>query len=412
MVNLKEDIKESIRSIKANMLRSVLTALIVAIGITALVGILTAVDGLRYSVMEGFSGIGANTFTIETVNRGGRRMGREVKEQKPIRLSQARDFKERFSFPATVSIISSITGSAEIKYGSNKTNPNIRVMGIDENYLINEGIEVALGRNISPYEAQQGSKVAVVGKSVSTKLFGENISPIDREISIYGDRFKIVGVLEKEGGTNGGGGADRQVLLPLANAVLMIRNREPRFEVTVNVNNSDELDNAVAEATGIMRTLRGLGPGAENDFEIEKSEEALKNFNDTIGYMRIAAFVVSIVTLFGCSIALMNIMMVTVTERTREIGLRKAVGATPQRIRTQFLVEAIVICLIGGACGVLLGIAFGNVVSLIINLDTFVMPWLWIFVGLALCVVVGLISGLIPASRAAALDPIESLRYE
>jgi putative ABC transport system permease protein len=412
MVNLQEDIKESIRSIKANMLRSTLTALIVAIGITALVGILTAVDGLKYSVMEGFSGIGANTFTIETVNRGGRRRGLEVKVQKPIRLNQAREFKERFSFPGTVSIISSVTGTAEIKYGSNKTNPNIRVVGIDENYLINEGIEVALGRNISPYEAQQGSKVAIVGKSVSVKLFGENINPIDREISIYGNRYKIVGVLEKEGGSNGGGGADRQVLLTLANAVLLIRNREPQFEITVNVNNSDELDKAVAEATGIMRTLRGLGPGAENDFEIEKSEEALKNFNDTIGYMRVAAFVVSIVTLFGCSIALMNIMMVTVTERTREIGLRKAVGATPQRIRTQFLVEAIVICLLGGALGVLLGITFGNVVSLLIDLDKFVMPWLWIFVGLSLCVVVGLISGLIPASRAAALDPIESLRYE
>ncbi|MGB3181090.1 MAG: ABC transporter permease [Cyclobacteriaceae bacterium] len=412
MVHLQEDIKESIRSIKANLLRSTLTALIVAIGITALVGILTAVEGIKSSVMDGFSGIGANTFSIETESRRGRRRGREIKEQKPIKLNQARGFREQFSYPATVGVVSTITGTAEIKYGSNKTNPNVRVTGIDENYLINEGIEISLGRNISPYEARQGSKVAIVGKSIATKLFGENISPIDREISIYGSRFKIVGVLEKEGGMGGGGSADRQVLLPLANAVLMVRNREPRFDITVNVNNPDLLDDAIAEATGIMRKLRGLGPGADNDFVIEKSEEALKNFNQTISIMQVAAFAVSIVTLFGCSIALMNIMMVTVTERTREIGLRKAVGATPQRIRTQFLVEAIVICLIGGAAGVILGIAFGNVVSYIIELDTFVMPWLWIFVGLSLCVVVGLISGLIPASRAAGLDPIESLRYE
>ncbi|MFA0963604.1 ABC transporter permease [Roseivirga sp. BDSF3-8] len=411
MVNIKEDIKESLRSIKANMLRSVLTALIVSIGITALVGILTAVEGIKSSVTEGFSGIGTNTFTVTIDNRGGRQGGRERKEQTPIKLNQARSFKQRFNYPATVSIISSITGIAEVKYGSKKTNPNIRVTGIDENYLVNEGIEVSLGRNISSYEAQQGSKVALIGKSVATTLFGENINPLDKEIGISGNRFQVVGVLEKEGGMQGGG-ADRQVLLPLASAVLMIRNREPAFEITVNVNNPDELDPAIAEATGIMRRLRNLQPGQENDFVVERSEEALKNFNETIGIMRVAAFVVSLVTLFGCSIALMNIMMVSVTERTREIGLRKAVGATPKRIRRQFLVEAIVICLLGGALGVLFGIMFGNGVSILLKLDTFVMPWVWIFVGLTLCVLVGLLSGLIPAIRAARLDPIDSLRYE
>ena len=185
-----------------------------------------------------------------------------------------------------------------------------------------------------------------------------------------------------------------------------------QYNLTVGISDASQLELAMGEATGLMRSIRQDRVGEPNSFELEKSETLAENLESITGALRIGGFGVGFITLLGASIALMNIMMVSVTERTREVGVRKALGATPLRIRQQFVIEAIVVCILGGIAGIIMGIGIGNVISKAIGVDSFVIPWLWMLVGLVICVVVGLLSGYYPAFKASKLDPIESLRFE
>jgi putative ABC transport system permease protein len=184
------------------------------------------------------------------------------------------------------------------------------------------------------------------------------------------------------------------------------------YYLTVGINDVTQVDAAMGEATGLMRSIRHDQIGHQNSFEIEKSETLAENLESITSGLRIGGFGVGFITLLGASIALMNIMLVSVTERTQEVGVRKALGATPLRIRQQFVIEAIVVCVLGGIVGIILGIAIGNLISHLMQIDAFIVPWLWMLVGLIVCVVVGLISGYSPAWKASKLDPIESLRFE
>jgi len=412
-MNLLENIKEGLRSVKANMLRSVLTALIVAIGITSLVGILTAIDGIEYSVNESLSSLGANSFDIYSKdNRGSAQSGIKEKIYSQLLLDEAQRFIEQYSVPAVVSLSARLTNLAEVKRGSEKTNPNVNVMGVNEEYIGIKGLNLEDGRNFSPFEIRQGGHVAIIGNELAKTLYPDGKNPINTVISFKGMQFKVIGKL-KEKGSLSENNFDNMMLIPIIVANQQAAGAGLRYRLNIGISDPAQMDYAMGEATGVMRKIRHDVIGHENSFEIEKSESLAQEMESITNGLRFGGFGVGFITLLGASIALMNIMLVSVTERTREVGVRKALGATPLRIRQQFVIEAIVVCILGGITGVLLGIGLGNLLSVFVfKVNTFVMPWFWIIVGLIVCVVVGLLSGYYPAHKASKLDPIESLRFE
>ena len=410
-MNIVQNIREGLSSIQANLLRSVLTALIVAIGITSLVGILTAIDGIKASIGDSFSTLGANSFTVERKRSQGRRRGRTEKVYPAITYKEAMQFTAKYNIPSTVAVSTFITSIAEVKRLSKKTDPNINVVAGNENYIYQEGLDIEKGRNFSIIEGQFGANVAVIGQGVVDALFEDNEDPLKGEITVWGTRFKVVGVLSEQGAMDGDSSDDR-VIIPLQSGRSLAAGRNLRYSIDVLIENSLNMDMAMGEATGIMRLVRH-DPIGEESFEVKRSESLAEALNEITGYLRVGGLGIGFITLLGASIGLMNIMMVSVTERTREIGIRKALGATPKLIRQQFIIEAIVVCQLGGILGVVLGIAIGNLVtSLIGDNISFIIPWAWIVMAFVLGVIVGLGSGYYPAWKASRLDPIDSLRFE
>lgn len=412
-MNLLNNIQESLKAIRENLLRTVLTALIIAIGITALVGILTAIDGIQASVDDSFASLGVNSFTIEERNSGGnrRQQGRTEKNYPPIDYQDVRLFTKRYTFPSKTSIRTRVTGNAEVKRGSKKTNPNIQIEGTDEHYLVIEGKKMATGRSFSARELEKGTNVAIVGADIISTLFEANETPLNQSVSLFGTPFKIIGILE-EVGSGPGDNINRKILIPVVKGRQLATGNTLEYTITVSVSGTESMELAMGEATSLMRAIRQDPIGSELSFEIKQKKSLSEELGEITGYLRLGGFAIGLITLLGASIALMNIMMVSVTERTREIGVRKALGATPQKIRQQFLIEAIVICQIGGLIGVVVGMGMGNVVASFMDVGQFIVPWVWIISALFICVAVGLFSGYYPAYRASKLDPIESLRFE
>ncbi|NBG66005.1 ABC transporter permease [Acidiluteibacter ferrifornacis] len=407
-----ENIKESFKSVRTQLLRTILTVLIIAIGICALVGILTSIDAIKTSISSNFSSMGSNTFSIK--NEGSNiRMGKRGKKAKVypvIDFQDARDFKTQFSYPSVVSISSRATATATLKYESEKTNPNIFVFGCDENYTVTSGYEIAEGRNFSISEVNSGAHVVIIGHEIRTTLFGNNSEAIDKIISIGSGKYRVVGVL-KEKGSSMGFSADKNALIPLQNARQYFSSANTSYLINVMVNQPEELDGAIGEATGAFRVVRGDGIKEESSFEISRSDSVANLLIENLSMVSFSAYIIGFITLLGAAIGLMNIMLVTVTERTKEIGVRKALGASSRIIMMQFLVEAVIVCQLGGAVGIVLGIIIGNVVSGFVGAG-FIIPWDWMILGVILCLIVGVVSGIYPAQKAASLDPIESLRYE
>ncbi|RNI27824.1 FtsX-like permease family protein [Rufibacter immobilis] len=410
-MNFIENTKEGFRSIKSNLLRTVLTALIISIGIMSLVGILTAIEGIKYSVSSTFSTLGANSFDIEKKWDGGGRGGRQSKVYPDITEFQAKQYKELMSEKARVSISTQVSGAASVKAGNIKTNPNMSVVGGDENFLVNENYDLEQGRPFSTLELESGAPVAIIGQEVAGKLFPKQ-NPEGKSMVLLGRRFKVIGRIKSEGGGLGGGGSNRQIIIPLETATQIPTPSPLTFQIKSAILNNTSLAYAMEEATGIMRKVRQDRLGQEDSFEITRSDSVEQTLNKITGYLKTGGFLVGFITLLGASIGLMNIMMVSVTERTREIGIRKALGATIHQIRQQFLIEAIVICVLGGIAGIILGVLMGNGIAILIGQGEFFVPWLWMLVGMIICVSVGLFSGYYPAYKASKLDPIESLRYE
>ena len=409
---LIENIRISFNAIKGSKLRTVLTVLIIAFGIMALVGISTAIDALEKSLAENLMSMGSNTFTIENrqsnvqIGHGRQR----AQYYAPISFRDAMDFKAQYSFPALVSVSTDASSIATVKYTTEKTNPNIQIIGTDENYLFTSATELQSGRNFIDHEVFYGSHVAIIGAEVAKTLFKKKEDPLDKIISIGLGKYKVIGVI-KEKGTGMGFSPDRQVLLPITNVRQYFSRPNMSFTINVLPQSSENVDAAVGEATGLFRVIRKNKIGDDNDFDISKSDQLLEMLAENTKSIKIAALVIGFITLFGAAIGLMNIMLVSVSERTREIGIRKSLGATRLTIRNQFLAEAIIIGQLGGISGIILGVMAGNIVTFFTD-TSFLIPWMWIGIGVLLCLIVALASGILPATKAARLDPIESLRYE
>lgn len=409
---IKENIRISLGSIRAQLLRTTLTVLIISIGIMALVGILTSIDAIKSSINSNFTNMGANTFTIRNREMNLRigRNGKKPKKFKNITYDEAVRFTKDYSFPAKPSVSTMAAGAGTMKYGSKKTNPNIRVFGGDENYIVTSGYELERGRNFSAQEIQYGGHVVILGKEVVDALFTKKDDPLDKVVTIGSGKYKVIGVLKSKGNSVGFGG-DKVGILTLNNVRQYFPSPNMTFTINVVASNAQLMQAAIGEAEGTFRVIRKVRIGEVDNFEITKSDNLANMLIGLIGKATTGATIIGIITLLGAAIGLMNIMLVSVTERTREIGIRKAIGATKTAIRGQFLVEAIVICQIGGLLGIILGMVIGNLISFQLGVG-FIIPWVWIISGILLCMFVGLFAGLYPAIKASQLDPIDALRFE
>jgi len=409
--SFKENLKVSVVSVRTNLLRSVLTVLIIAFGIMALVGILTSIESIKNTITKQFATMGANTFSIEsrgvTVQIGKNRYRK--KNHPYITYRQARDFKRRFSFPARVSVYTSASFMSTVKYKSEKTHPNVTVIGSDEDYLSTAGFELSKGRNISYQDVSMNRNVVLIGDDITKRIFKDGVDPLNKRVSIGNGKFLVIGVLKKKGSAINS--SDNLCVLPVSNVRQTFPAPQRDYSRNVSPDNAVLAEAAEGYSEALFRSVRRLNVIDESDFNIIKSDFLSNIFKDLISIVLVAATIIGIVTLVGAAIGLMNIMLVSVTERTTEIGIRKAIGARSDVIKQQFLFEAILICQLGGILGIILGILIGNIVSLIMKSD-FLIPWLWMIAGIALCFLVGLISGYYPAQKASRLDPIVALRYE
>lgn len=407
---LRENLHIAFDSIKSQLLRTILTVFIIAIGITALVGILSLVKALENTISSDFASMGSNTFNLQQYEFTTRRSNEKPVVNPLIGYRQVKEFTDQYNYPTARTATSFYgTRTAEVKYDSDKTDPEVSVMGVNENFLINSGLKLDKGRNFTSFDISNSTRLCVLGSDFYKNLFKDD-NPIDKTISIRGTKFNVIGILEEKGATFGNN-QDLRVLIPMQVARTMFTQPNINYSVSVMVDNTEFMDSAEAEAILTFRNIRGLSPVEENNFGIGRSDDLINQISEITGVLFIASIFISAITIFGSCIALVNIMLVSVTERTREIGVRKALGAKKSTIAAQFLYEAIIVGQLGGILGITLGISVGALVSTIADFN-FTTPWGAIISATIITFLIAIASGLFPAIKAAKLDPVESLRYE
>jgi putative ABC transport system permease protein len=424
-MNLLDTLSLSFRTIRSNKLRTGITVAIIALGIAALIGINTAIEAMTQKFTESFSAMGANGFSLRyrqvwnvrfddsaKKEKKGKRKEKRSNQNKPITKDQAEAFKERYQFPSEVGLSMFGGNNYIVNYENKKTNPTVRVFGGDENFTDLNGFNIAGGRNLNNLDVQSGRNVCLLGKDVAVKLFGENADrPVDKIVRVNNIPFRVIGVLSEKGSTLGFSW-DNTIITSYNNVRrFFVSSRNNSFSIGVKVNDVKLLEPAIGEAEGVFRAVRKLPTTEDNNFLVDKSDSFVEMLLTNLAFIKIAAIVIGVITLFGAAVGLMNIMLVAVTERTKEVGLVKAIGGKQRNVRGQFLYEAILISLLGAAFGIVFGILLGNIVSLLMKTG-FVIPWLWVVLGVIICSAVGLLAGLYPAYKAGRLNPIEALRYE
>jgi putative ABC transport system permease protein len=416
------------RNVRSNKLRTSITVAIIAFGIMALIGIITAIQAMNQSLKESFSFMGANSFSIRykesNVRMGGggnndefQKAKKGAKKEKksnlgkPIRMEEAKNFKAAFSFPGALSTVYRRgPNGQEIHYLEKKTNPNIVIMGGDENYLIINGYTLILGRNLNNLDIESGRNVCILGSNVASKLFGDKPEKcIEKIVRVGSVPYRVIGLL-KEKGSSAMLRQDDVVITSFTN-LRRFANGSPSYMIGVMVQNVNELSVADGEAISVFRSVRKLEPVDEENFVIEKSDKFAEMFIGFLSSITGSAGAIGLITLIGAAIGLMNIMLVAVNERTKEVGLIKAIGGKSRNVRQQFLFESVIISMLGALFGIFLGVLVGNLFSMILKTG-FVIPWFWVILGIVICSVVGLAAGIYPAMKAARLNPIEALRYE
>ncbi len=412
---LRENVSMAYTALRSNRLRAMLTIAIISLGITAIVGIFTAVDSISTSLNDAYSRMGAGIVNITSeYNLPSDR--KRVRNPREITKAQAERFKEYFpSELASTSMYSMVAQDIAVESTESRTTPNMHVMATDDNYLTYQDYKLVQGRNFTKDDIGIGSSTCIIGHNIAASLFGRNTgfgtdSPIGATIYIKGTRYTVIGITAPMG-NNGSWGMDSRVLVPYTNALANLTTGTPNFSLGILPAEGADREEVAIQATQAFRAVRRLAPYDEQDFNLSRSDAVMAELQELESTLSLAAAVIGLITLVGAAVGLMNIMLVSVKERTREIGTLKALGASSKRIRNQFLIEAIIIGECGGAIGIIAGIAIGNAVAAIMD-NPFVIPWMWILGAIILCMIVGIASGYIPASRAAALDPIECLRYE
>jgi putative ABC transport system permease protein len=401
----------SLQSIKGNKLRTMLTILGVVVGIFSIIVIMTVITMLQDTIENGFSQLGQNTFQIQkfpAFSSGGPNAFAKFRNRKDITLEDYYRFKDMLKQAKYIGGEQWQFGLV-VKFGNKETNPNIQVAGITSDAMKTNNWNVAAGRDIRDLDVQYANDVCVIGQDIVDKLF-PNINPLEQVIRVDGLPLKVVGVLEKQPQIFGQSN-DSFVVMP----VTTFQNKYGKYSRSVNITvmSYSKLDytEIIDASVGYMRIIRKVDAGKDNDFDIFSNDSLIEQINGITGGVKIGAMVISIIALLAAGVGIMNIMLVSVTERTREIGIRKAIGARKMVILSQFLIEAVTLCLIGGFIGIILGVAIGNLAGSFLNAQMAI-PVDWIIIGFSLCLLVGIVFGTYPAYKAANLDPIEALRYE
>jgi putative ABC transport system permease protein len=425
-MNTKDVLSLSYRTVRSNKLRTGITVAIIAFGIMALVGIITAIEAMNQKLTESFSTMGANGFSIRyrerriqfgnnssdvKVSKKGAKKEKVSSMGKPILDDEAVQFVRNYHFPATVGISVLATRNAIVNSETKKTNPNVAIFGADENYLALNGFELKYGRNFTRQEVTSGGNFCLIGSDVAHKIFKNRESvAVNSIVRVNSIPYRVIGVLGSRGSSLGFS-RDNVIITGYNNIKRNFTGSGSSYAIGVMTDDIKQVEEAMGEAEGIFRSIRKLNTTEESNFVLDRSNSVAEKAMNSLGFLTISATVIGLITLIGAAIGLMNIMLVSVTERTKEVGLIKAIGGKSKLIRYQFLTEAVIISVMGAFFGIVLGIFVGNLFSMVLNTG-FIVPWAWIFYGILICTIVGLLAGLYPAFKAGKLNPIEALRYE
>lgn len=410
-MKINEIISVSLQSLRNNRLRTFLTILGIVVGIFSIIVIMTIITMLQTSIESGFALLNKDTFQIQkypAMQGGGPGSRDKFRNRKDLTLEEYERLRNLLTQAKYVGAEQWQFGKV-IKFGNNETNPNMQIAGVTIDAMHTNDWNVKDGRDMRQLDITYSNDVCLIGKDVVDKLF-PNINPVGQVIRIDGKPLKVIATLESQPQLFGESN-DNFAVLPITTFQSMYGKRSRSVNITVTAHNKQSYDATIESAIGYMRTIRKVKPGEENNFDIFSNESLITQVNNITGGIKIGALVVSVIALLAAGVGIMNIMLVSVTERTREIGIRKAVGAKRKNILFQFLLEAVTLCILGGFIGILLGVGIGNLVGSLINAQSAI-PIDWIIIGLVLCITVGIIFGTYPAYKAANLDPIEALRYE